>query len=210
MVQVGPLLAHDMFEPTDGETLPARMSMLGRIGRPVDLLVEAEASNLAHVLPEHDWGVTMTSMRSGHERKPRELLAAFHKAMVNMSADELADLHADDALYEFPLLTPGRPDRYRSRAEIREGFAVAWAGAPVKVEEIRDVVVHETTDPELIVAEQEVAATITETGRAFRLPFLLVMRVRGGEIVHVRDYADALRGALELGRLTAVVDSLRS
>jgi hypothetical protein len=37
---------------------------------------------------------------------------------------------------------------------------------------------------------------------------LLVMRVRGGRTVRVRDRADALRGALELGRLPAVVDSL--
>ncbi|MER7849796.1 nuclear transport factor 2 family protein [Kitasatospora sp. NPDC096077] len=139
---------------------------------------------------------------------PRELLAAFHRAMVDFSADELADLHAEDAVYEFPLLTPGRPERYRGRAEIRAGFGAAWAGAPVRVEEIRDVVVHETTDPEVIVAEQRAAAVVTGTGHAFTLPFLLVLRVRAGRIVHVRDYADALRGAYELGRLGAVVEAL--
>ena len=141
-------------------------------------------------------------------RGPRELLAAFHQAMVDMSADDLAGLHAEDAVYEFPLLTPGRPERYTSREEIRRGFGAAWAAAPVHVERITDVVVHETADPGVIIAEQRAAARITETGRPFSLPFLLVMRVRGGLIVHVRDYADALRGALETGRLTAVADSL--
>ncbi|WP_312897624.1 nuclear transport factor 2 family protein [Kitasatospora kifunensis] len=150
----------------------------------------------------------MTDMRSQRGTGPRELLAAFHQAMVNLSADELADLHAEDAVYEFPLLTPGRPERYRNQAEIRQGFGAAWAAAPVRVEEIRSVVVHETTDPEVIVAEQQAFATITGTSRSFTLPFLLVMRVRDGRIVHVRDYADALRGAFELGRLAVVVDSL--
>jgi ketosteroid isomerase-like protein len=139
---------------------------------------------------------------------PRELLARFHRAMLALSADALADLHAPDATYEFPLLTPGRPERYHGREEIRAGFGAAWEGARVRVDEIRNVVVHETTDPEVIVAEQEAAATAIETGRAFTLPFLLVLRARDGEIVHVRDYADALRGAQALDRLPALIDSL--
>jgi hypothetical protein len=44
-------------------------------------------------------------------RTPREVLAAFHQAMVDKSADGLADLHAEHAIYEFPFLTPGQPDR---------------------------------------------------------------------------------------------------
>jgi ketosteroid isomerase-like protein len=139
---------------------------------------------------------------------PRELLVRFHRAMLAMSADALADLHASDATYEFVLLTPGRPERYHGREEIRAGFGAAWAGAGVRVDEIRNVVVHETTDPEVIVAEQEAAATVIATGRAFTLPFLLVLRARDGELVHVRDYADALRGALALDRLPALVERL--
>ncbi|WP_369200831.1 nuclear transport factor 2 family protein [Streptomyces sp. PU-14G] len=139
---------------------------------------------------------------------PRALLADFHTAMLHMSADELADLHAPDAVYEFPLLAPGRPERYEGREEIREGFGAAWGAALVRVEDIEDIVVHETADPEVIVAEQRARARITATGKQFALPFLLVLRAGGGQIVHVRDYADALRGAYETGRLEAVVAGL--
>ncbi|MFD9815411.1 hypothetical protein [Streptomyces sp. NPDC059080] len=50
---------------------------------------------------------------------------------------------------------------------------------------------------------------MTTTGRAFRIPGLLVIRVRSGRIVHVRDYMDGLGVAHVMDRLTAVVDSLR-
>jgi ketosteroid isomerase-like protein len=136
---------------------------------------------------------------------PRDLLAGFHRAMVVMSADDLAALHASDAVYEFPLLTPGRPERYHGRDEIRAGFAAAWSSAPVRVDEIRDIVVHQSTDPEVIIAEQRAAATILSTGRQFTLPFLLVLTARNGRIVRTRDYADALGGAKAMDRLPALV-----
>jgi ketosteroid isomerase-like protein len=128
--------------------------------------------------------------------------------MLHKSADELADLFAPDGVYEFPLLTPGRPPRYEGREEIRSGFRAAWDGAPVWVDEIRDLVVHQTLDPELIIAEQEAAATVTTSGLSFVIHFLLVIRTRGGLIVHLRHYPDALRVAQALGRLPAVAAAL--
>jgi ketosteroid isomerase-like protein len=139
---------------------------------------------------------------------PRQMLEGFHQAMLHMSADELADLFAADAQYEFPFLTPSRPESYRGREEIRAGFHRVWDVVPVRVDEIRAVVVHETADPEVIVTEQEVAATLTTTGVGFVRPSLLVMRVREGEIVHLRDYSDSLRGAMQLGQLPALVERL--
>src|SRR6266508_1217209 len=105
---------------------------------------------------------------------PRVVLTRFHRAMLNLSAV--------DALYEFPLLTPGRPARYHGREAIRAGFRTVWGASPVRVEEVRNVVIYETTDPELIVAEQEVAATATTTSRPFAVASLLIMRVQDGLI----------------------------
>jgi uncharacterized protein len=51
----------------------------------------------------------MTTIARGPTR--RELPAAFHHAVVALSADDLANLHAPDALYEFPSLAPNRQQR---------------------------------------------------------------------------------------------------
>ncbi|TVT30115.1 nuclear transport factor 2 family protein, partial [Amycolatopsis rhizosphaerae] len=66
----------------------------------------------------------------------------------------------------------------------------------------RDVVVHETTDPELVVAE------FTYDGRhgdrTFRSANVQVLRVRDGLIVHSRDYHDYLKMAAARDGLDAL------
>ncbi|MGC4998766.1 MULTISPECIES: nuclear transport factor 2 family protein [unclassified Streptomyces] len=139
---------------------------------------------------------------------PRDVLARYHRAMLDKSADDLADLYAVDAVHEFPFLFPGMPERYQGSEEVRTGYRAAWGASPAQPQEIHDVLVYESTDPEVIAVEQVVAGTVTTTGQAFSFPGLLVLRVRNGLIVHVRDYMDGLRIAHTMDRLTAVVASL--
>ncbi|MFF7073889.1 nuclear transport factor 2 family protein [Streptomyces pseudovenezuelae] len=140
--------------------------------------------------------------------KPREVLARYQRAMLDKSADDLADLYAVDAVHEFPFLFPGMPERYEGREEVRAGYRAAWDASPAQPQEIREVAVHENTDPEVIVVEQIVSGTVTTTGRPFSFPCLLVIRVRNSRIVHVRDYMDGLGVAHAMDRLTAVAASL--
>ncbi|WP_329296555.1 nuclear transport factor 2 family protein [Streptomyces pseudovenezuelae] len=140
--------------------------------------------------------------------KPREVLARYQRAMLDKSADDLADLYAVDAVHEFPFLFPGMPERYEGREEVRAGYRAAWDASPAQPQEIREVAVHENTDPEVIIVEQIVSGTVTTTGRPFSFPGLLVIRVRNSRIVHVRDYMDGLGVAHAMDRLTAVAASL--
>ncbi|MEU6587857.1 nuclear transport factor 2 family protein [Streptomyces sp. NPDC046881] len=139
---------------------------------------------------------------------PREILARYRQAMLDKSADDLADLYAVDAVHEFPFLFPGMPERYQGREEVRAGYRAAWGASPAQPKEIHEVAVHGSTDPEVIVVEQIVSGTVTTTGRSFSFPGLLVIRVRNGRIVHVRDYMDGLGVAHAMDRLTAVTASL--
>jgi ketosteroid isomerase-like protein len=139
---------------------------------------------------------------------PQDVLARFHRAILDKSADDLADLYATDAVHEFPFLFPGIPERYQGREELRAGYRAAWGASPAQPEKIHDVVVHQSTDPEVITVEQIVTGTVTTTGQSFSFPGLLVLRVRNGLIVHARDYMDGLRVAHTMGRLTAVATRL--
>lgn len=142
---------------------------------------------------------------------PRELLARFQQAMLDFSADALADLFAQDAIYEFPFLAPQREaQRYEGREQIRAGFTRAWGtvtGSPVLG--FRDVRVHDTADPAVIVAEGEFEAIDHATGHRFTSGFVLVLTARDGQIVHIRDYSDVLRVSRRLGRLPELLDHLR-
>jgi len=139
---------------------------------------------------------------------PEVVLRRYQEALIHQDADELADLYASDALHELPFLFPGMPDRYEGRDQVRAAYRAAWGASPARPQEVRVVAVHHTDDPELIVAEQVVAGTIASTGETFEFPGVLVLRVRDGKIVHVRDYMDGLSVAQAMRRLPAVVDEL--
>ncbi|MFD7990797.1 nuclear transport factor 2 family protein [Streptomyces mexicanus] len=131
---------------------------------------------------------------------PRDVLARYRRAILDRSADGLADLYARDAVHEFPFRFPGLPAHYRGREEVRAGYKALWGASPARPEAVHEVAVHESTDPEVIVVEQTVTGTVTTTGAPFEVPGLLVLRVRDGLLVHVRDYMDGLAATGAAGR----------
>jgi uncharacterized protein len=73
---------------------------------------------------------------------------------------------------------------------------------------VREVAVHSCTDGEVLIAEQVVSGVLRSTGQPFEFAGVLLLRVRNGKIIHVRDYLDGLGVAHALGRLPAVVTAL--
>ncbi|NUW38024.1 nuclear transport factor 2 family protein [Nonomuraea sp. SMC257] len=106
--------------------------------------------------------------------------------MLHKSADELADLYAEDGLHEFPF---GGLAPLKGREEVRAAYRVSWSETPAEVERVRMVALHATADPEVVVVEQQTDVTVA--GNPITVPGLLVLRVRDGRIVHTRDYMDA-------------------
>ncbi|MER6059832.1 nuclear transport factor 2 family protein [Streptomyces sp. NPDC001792] len=124
-------------------------------------------------------------------RTPRDVLARYYRAMLDKSADDLADLYAVDAVHEFPFTSPGFPPRFEGREAVRAGYRAAWGAGPARVEEIEQIAIHDTADPEVIIAEQVVRGSLPATGASFSVPGLLVLRVRDGLLTRVRDYMDS-------------------
>jgi uncharacterized protein len=116
---------------------------------------------------------------------------------------------ADDVVVEWPFSPPGRPKRVEGRAAFEALARAGRAALPVRFEHFSDVVMHETTDPEVVIVEYRLGATVLTTGHQASAPFVLMLRVRDGEIVHVREYQDvpamerALGGPLPGGETTA-------
>jgi ketosteroid isomerase-like protein len=78
----------------------------------------------------------------------------------------------------------------------------------VRFEECREIAVHDTADPEVIVVEYELAGTVTTTGRRAAAPFIGVLRVRDGQVAGWREYQDAVAIAHALGQLPALLASV--
>ncbi len=135
----------------------------------------------------------------------REVFERLHERVRdNYDMDGQADLYAPDGTLELPFAPPGVPRRIWGREEIR-GFLGA-AGqrardAGRRILRYDPLVVHETADPEVIVAEFELHGEVAATRETYRTPFIQVLRVRDGQIVSMRDYftGEATTAAFESG-----------
>ncbi len=72
------------------------------------------------------------------------------------------------------------------REQIREHFATL--GALGLIMQARDITIHETTDPEVIVAEFTYHGRAGAVGGQFLRPAIFVLKIRDGQIIQSHDY----------------------
>ncbi len=139
---------------------------------------------------------------------PRDVfLALVHGVAAGRWAD-LPDLYAERTDVTHPF-HPLRPAALRSREELREHFRPTGDG-PRLERQATNITVHETADPEVVVAEFEYRGTNPGTGEPFVTPAIFVLRVRDGKIVESRDYFDHLASARARGELDALLAAVRT
>jgi ketosteroid isomerase-like protein len=130
---------------------------------------------------------------------PREVFARMRQGWLGQAAPD-ADLLAEDVVIEIPFAAPGRPRRIEGRDAFLDLVARERGALPGRLEEVREVAVHETADPEVIVVEYEISGTVTATGRRASAAFIGVLRVHDGKTLLWREYQDTLALAEHLGR----------
>ena len=140
---------------------------------------------------------------------PREVFLALVNGVAAGRWAELPDLYAEqtDVVHPFD---PLRAPALRTREELRKHFTAPTDATDRPSRRAANITVHETTDPEVIVAEFEYQGTDADTGKPYALPGIFVMRVRDGEIVESRDYFDHLANARARGGLAALVAAVEA
>lgn len=145
------------------------------------------------------------------QRGPREVFARLQQQWLAYAPEAMDhfddDLWAEDVVVEVPFNPPGTPRRYEGREEFRATAEAGRAALPIRFDAVRNVTVHETADPEVIVVEYELAATNTTTGDRAAAPFIGVLRARGGQVVHWREYQDVLAMTAAMGQLPKLLAS---
>lgn len=140
---------------------------------------------------------------------PEEVFLKLVHGVADRDFDALPALYAEQTDVRHPMNPYGdRP--LLSRDALSEHFGV---NAPRVVESIRfrpeNIRVHQTADPEVVVAEFEYAGTVLATGEPFRAPAIFVLRVRDGLIVESRDYIDHVAMARARGQVDQLVAKLQ-
>ncbi len=136
---------------------------------------------------------------------PADVLNRRRQLTLAGDADGLADLFAPDAVMEFCFHGPpgGAPTRLEGREAIRE-YSRQFTDSPLRVDDYEVTELHQAQDPAVVIAEMRTTATLTTTGRSLTATSIQVLRIRDGQIVHFRDFADprifeALAAELSLG-----------
>ncbi|WP_422773667.1 nuclear transport factor 2 family protein [Plantactinospora sp. WMMC1484] len=108
---------------------------------------------------------------------------------------EFVDLFAEDAVVEYAFPPKGWPAFLHGREAVRG----ALGNFPdfLRIEYAKNVTIHETTDPEVIIGEFILGGTVTATGQPYESRYIEVVRVRDDQFVEFRDYWNPML-ALEL------------
>ena len=121
----------------------------------------------------------------------REAVEQLLRASRAQDTEAFVTLFAADGYVEWPYRLEGFPGRVAGRDQIRD-FLTAQANGLVKFDEYRNTVIHETTDPEVVIVEYEAHGTVIPTGAPLHQTIIAVVRVRDGLVVSYRDYLNPL------------------
>jgi ketosteroid isomerase-like protein len=120
---------------------------------------------------------------------PADVLARRRRLTLSGDADGLADLYAPDAVIESPFAPPGAPARLAGREAIRE-YSRHVMALPLRLEEYEVADLYQTQDPEVVIVEMRAKGTMTTTGQSFAATSIQILRIREGQIVLFRDFAN--------------------
>jgi uncharacterized protein (TIGR02246 family) len=127
---------------------------------------------------------------------PADVLARRRQLILDGDADGFADLFAPGGVIESPFAPPGAPSRLEGREAIR-AYSRRVLASPMRLEDFEVAELYQTQDPEVVIVELRTKGTLTSTGRAFTTTSVQILRIRDGQIVLFRDFADA-RGLEEV------------
>ncbi|HTJ70976.1 MAG TPA: nuclear transport factor 2 family protein [Actinospica sp.] len=129
-------------------------------------------------------------------RTPRETVDELLRVVVQGPRTAIADLYTADVRIENPWSPSGVPSVSEGREAMRARMAQTeklWT-----FDSVQDVVLHETADPETVVLEYRVNATVHVAegpDPKVSLGFVSIMRIVDGLIVSARDYSNPLETA---------------
>lgn len=121
----------------------------------------------------------------------REVVEQVLRAGREQDTETFVSLIAPDGYIEWPYRPAGIPGRLQGREQIRE-FLTTQANGLVRFDEYRNTVIHETTDPQVVIVEYDAHGTVIPTGAPLHQTIIAVLRINDGLVVSYRDYLNPL------------------
>lgn len=110
--------------------------------------------------------------------------------LTSNSVEPDVELWAEDVVVEVPFAPVGRPRRFEGREALLAMAREGRRALPVRFDGARDIVVHRTGDPAVIVVEYELFGVLIPSGQPASAAFIGVLTARGGQVARWREYQD--------------------
>jgi ketosteroid isomerase-like protein len=137
----------------------------------------------------------------------REVVERYLAAALDPSGETLGDLYGDTVVIEMPFALPGTPKSSEStNAELRARFK--GAAAALVFTKVDGVVIYETTDPDVVIVEYEMHGHRTADNGSFVLPYINILTIKNGKIVHSKDRTNPIDAAAALGMLPRLIEAI--
>ncbi|MCZ4519352.1 nuclear transport factor 2 family protein [Rhodococcus ruber] len=117
--------------------------------------------------------------------------------LLDHDMEGFSDLWAVDGIIEFPFAAVGYPQQIVGRETIRE-YMSGYSDI-LDVRELTSKTVHATADPDVAVAEFELAGIAPKTGNAYSMRYVAIITTDGSHIRNYRDYWSPLAAAEAIG-----------
>ncbi|WP_020498772.1 nuclear transport factor 2 family protein [Sciscionella marina] len=138
---------------------------------------------------------------------PREMIEEVRR-MIAGDGPEFSSLFAADGVLRFPFAPPGTPAELSGPEAIQKYYQAGESTKELLDMAEVETVVHQTDDPEVVVAEFSHNGWSHAAQEPYTFRALAVARVRNGQIVSYEDYIDSIAMARMLGRTRELADAL--
>lgn len=109
---------------------------------------------------------------------------------IDQNATDFLSLMAEDGVMEFPYARPGRPKTVSGHAALAAYLAPLTER--LEISSFSDLVVHWTLNPEIVILEFSIAASIRGTGQLYNQSYVEIITLADRKIKHIRDYWNPL------------------
>jgi ketosteroid isomerase-like protein len=124
----------------------------------------------------------------------KEIVSKFLEAEAKQDVQGMADVLAENIVFEMPFALPGLPDRVEGKGTVVEflerflgkerGFFTSW--------DLHNIRIYPGGDPHLFFAELAGQGVVAQSGHQYRQKYIILFRVSDGRISHWREYLNPI------------------
>ena len=124
----------------------------------------------------------------------KEIVSKFLEAEARQDVEGMADVLAEDIVFEMPFALPGLPDRVEGKRTVVDflerflgkgrGMFTGW--------DLHNIRIYPSGDPELFFTELDGQGVVAQSGYQYRQKYIILFRISEGRISHWREYLNPL------------------